>query len=309
MMKTAPVTQFFRLGLVGYPLGHSLSAYIHRAALKSLNLQGTYTCHEIPPSEDWHGNIQRLLQHMREGIIHGLNVTLPYKTMLPDLVDEITLQARQVGAVNTLYQADRKIIGDNTDVQGFLTDFNAFLASSGHQLDPGIALVIGGGGAARSVVFGLLQEGWNIIIATRKPEQAQTIAQKWSDQLPYARSIKAIHLPELKPQDLGAVTAIINTTPAGMWPDIKSSPLPANLPLPPQAIVYDLVYNPAETTLVRIASLQGLPACTGGGMLVEQAALAFEKWTGRTAPRAAMREAFRTAMKTFENQNHQTKPR
>lgn len=307
MMKTSPTRRSFQLGLVGYPLGHSLSAHIHRAALEHLHLEGTYNCYEIPPSEDSPRHIQQLLERMREGLIQGLNVTLPYKTMLPDWVDETTLQARQVGAVNTIYQADKKIIGDNTDIQGFLTDFNRFLASSGRNADPGIALVIGGGGAARSVVFGLLQEGWEIIIATRKPEQAQTIAQKWSNWVHNKHSIRALHLSELKTRGLEAVTAVINTTPVGMWPDVESSPLPTNLSLPTQAIVYDLVYNPAETALVRIANRQGLPACTGGGMLVEQAALAFEKWTGYTAPRAAMHAAFRTAIQTFENQEHSTK--
>ncbi len=308
-MKAKLPPQPFKFGLIGYPLGHSISPQIHHAALEFLNLKGTYTCYEIQPTEEKISEIKRLFQQLREGIIHGLNVTIPYKALMFELVDAATPQARQVGAVNTLFQRDGQVIGDNTDIKGFLTDFKAFVSAFGQKTTiPAQALVIGGGGSARSVVYGLLQEGWNIIIAARNLEQAQNIVNQWHNKISDKQNINAIRISEIRTIELQDITAVINTTPVGMWPNIRLSPWPLGLPLPEKSVIYDLIYNPVETALMRSARLQGLPARSGGGMLIEQAALAFERWTGYMAPRAIMRQAFQLAMKQFnpEQKNSET---
>ncbi len=299
-MKTSSRFQAFKLGLIGYPLGHSISPQLHHAALEFLKLKGTYTCYEIQPIEDKIAEIKQLLQQLKEGIIHGLNVTIPYKALIFELVDAVTPQARQVGAVNTLFQKNGQVIGDNTDVRGFLTDFKAFFSAFGQNTTYKTALIIGGGGAARSVVCGLLQENWNIIIAVRNLVRVQSMIEKWANLLRNEQVIRAVHISEIRSVKLQDTTAIINTTPVGMWPDITASPWPSDLPLPEQAVIYDLIYNPVETALVRSARLQGLAARSGGGMLIEQAALAFERWTGYMAPRAVMRQAFQSAIRQFD---------
>jgi shikimate dehydrogenase len=135
------------------------------------------------------------------------------------------------------------------------------------------ALVLGAGGSARAVVYGLLHDRWDVTIAARRAEQAKQLAAS------FLQHKLRITNYELSTIDLSSITLIVNTTPVGMTPNIDQSPWPENLPFPHQAAIYDLVYNPRETKLVREACAQGLRATTGLGMLIEQAALAFEIWT------------------------------
>jgi shikimate dehydrogenase len=156
------------------------------------------------------------------------------------------------------------------------------------------ALVLGAGGSARAVVYALLKGGWQVLVAARRMEQAQELSQSFA-RLPDCESSEIIVSLLLEPGAIMEVTngvsLIINTTPLGMAPQDNSSPWPSEVPFPPGAFVYDLVYNPPETALVRAARSAGLPTRTGLGMLVEQAALGFERWTGLTAPRQAMWES------------------
>jgi shikimate dehydrogenase len=199
--------------------------------------------------------------------------------------------------VNTVLLEEGRVIGDNTDAPGFLADLHNLL-----DTQPGtnisqqhFALVLGAGGSARAVVYALLKTGWRVVIAARRLEQAQALAAGFQ---PSALSVqlKAIRLSrasliachELWSADM---PLIVNTTPLGMSPRVDASPWPAQVPFPKNARVYDLVYNPGETALVRAAREAGLAAATGLGMLIEQAALSIERWTGQIAPREAMRQA------------------
>ena len=264
----------FKLGLIGYPLGHSLSPKIHTAALESCGLQGDYSLFPIHP-DDKQG-LKDLLTRVRSGEIHGLNVTIPHKQDVIPLLDDLTQTAQTIGAVNTISIQNGKLIGDNTDAQGFLDDLKRFLATEPWRHgDTKSALVLGAGGSARAVVYALVNDGWGITIAARRIEKAEELAS----QFPGFHS--RILIIEYQLTTLGSLfpTLIVNTTPLGMFPRIETSPWPAELPFPPDAVVYDLVYNPLETKLVRDACAAGLPAVTGMGMLIEQAALAFEIWT------------------------------
>ena len=272
----------FQLGLVGYPLGHSLSPKIHAAALKACNLEGTYSLFPIPP-EDKHG-LKDLLARIRSGEIHGLNVTIPHKQNVIEFMDELTPTAKAIGAVNTIYMQEDKLIGDNTDAHGFLSDLKQAMSKDQSSIENRkSAIVLGAGGSARAVVYALLNDGWNSTLAARRIEQAQQLANSFTNyQLPITN---LTNLP------LSTFHLIVNTTPLGMTPNIETSPLPENTVLSKNTFVYDLVYNPHETKLVRDAKAQGCRASTGLGMLIEQAALAFKKWTGHNPPRDILYQA------------------
>ena len=279
-----------QFGLIGYPLGHSLSPKIHAAALNACGLQGIYSLFPIHP-EDRQG-LKDLLARVRSGEITGLNVTIPHKQNVIELMDELTPTAKAIGAVNTIYLHEGKLIGDNTDTSGFLSDLKRFLTLEcdsllSHQQEqaPALqkkALVLGAGGSARAVVYALLYDGWDVTIAARRIEQAQQLSQSFGK---YDLRLSTF---DFQPSTFDL---IVNTTPLGMTPNIEDSPLPENMVLSPKTVIYDLIYNPRETKLVKDARAQGLSATTGLGMLIEQAALAFEKWTGAKADRDAMQRA------------------
>jgi shikimate dehydrogenase len=268
----------FLLGLAGFPVDHSLSPKIHTAAMAACGLRGEYSLFPIH-SDDTQG-LRNLLARVREEEIHGLNITIPHKQTVISMLDELTPTARDVGAVNVIYLSRNKLVGDNTDVAGFITDLRqlAGLAASERFSS---ALVLGAGGSARAVVYGLINDGWNVTVAARRKDQANEIA----------RAFENIEIVEFNDRSLKPLRPqlIINTTPLGMAPDSDISPWP-EIPLPPQAVVYDLVYNPRETKLVKNARSQGLSAFTGVGMLIEQAILAFEIWTGHRPTRSLLFE-------------------
>jgi len=270
-----------QLGLIGYPLGHSLSPKIHTAALKACGLEGEYSLFPIHP-EDKQG-LKDLLARVRSGEITGLNVTIPHKQNVIELMDELTPTAKAIGAVNTIYLRNGKLIGDNTDAPGFLADLKQFLNSS--FTIPHSALVLGAGGSARAVVYALCNDGWNVTLAARRIEQAQKLAESFTNL-----EVRVVEYSSFIFNFL-SFALIVNTTPLGITPNIETSPLPDNIIFAENALIYDLVYNPRETKLVKDARAQGLSATTGLGMLIEQAALAFEKWTGHTPPRESLYQA------------------
>ena len=279
-----------QLGLIGYPLGHSLSPKIHTAALKACGLKGDYSLFPIAPHDKQ--GLKDMLARVRINEIHGLNVTIPHKQNVIELMDELTATAKAIGAVNTIYLHEGKLIGDNTDTFGFLSDLKRFLTlecdsllSHLQEQAPALqkkALILGAGGSARAVVYALLYDGWDVTIAARRIEQAQQLSQSFGK---YDLRLSTF---DFQPSTFDL---IVNTTPLGMTPNIEDSPLPENIVLSPKTVIYDLIYNPRETKLVKDARAQGLSATTGLGMLIEQAALAFEKWTGAKADRDAMQKA------------------
>ena len=280
----------FQLGLIGYPLGHSLSPKIHTAALKACGLKGDYSLFPIAPHDKQ--GLKDMFARVRTGEIHGLNVTIPHKQNVIELMDELTATAKAIGAVNTIYLHQDKLIGDNTDTSGFLSDLKRFLTlecdsllSHLQEQAPALqkkALILGAGGSARAVVYALLYDGWDVTIAARRIEQAQQLSQSFGK---YDLRLSTF---DFQPSTFDL---IVNTTPLGMTPNIEDSPLPENIVLSPKTVIYDLIYKPRETKLVKDARAQGLSATTGLGMLIEQAALAFEIWTGAKADRDAMQKA------------------
>jgi len=304
-----PLTTSYRLGLTGWPLEHSLSPTIHTAALGASNLDGDYQLFPVPPLLAGAGALEELIDCMRRGEMHGLNVTIPHKQAVLPFLDGLTPVAQATGAANTIFRRDGQIIGDNTDVQGFLTGLKSFaghLFLDGRSRNPHSAphaLILGAGGAARGVIYGLVQAGWNVHSAARRLQQAEELVSAIQTSPGSGDGPNLLHL-DILPLDraaisdlLPAVSLLVNTTPVGMIPKVDASPWPDGLPFPPLAVVYDLIYNPLETAFVRAARAGGLIASNGLGMLIEQAALSFEIWTGQTAPRQAMQHAAHEALK------------
>ncbi len=286
---------YWRLGLIGGQLGHSLSPRLQRAALREAGLQGEYRLYDVPPLPEGEAQLRALVEGLRAPPalrLHGLNITIPHKQNVLRFLDELTPTAQAVGAVNTLYARGNRLMGDNTDAEGFWADFQRLLGAAAEQKTPAAALLLGGGGAARAVAYMLMLHGWRVVLAARRVEQGAQVA----------RDLKALRLPGrivAVPLDAAVlerwqnVRAVINATPVGMSPHTEECPYPEEMPLPPQAVVYDLVYNPAETVLLRRARRQGLKAANGLGMLVEQARLAFARWTGYTPSAQNLWQALR----------------
>ncbi|MDX9865810.1 MAG: shikimate dehydrogenase [Anaerolineaceae bacterium] len=293
--------QRINLGLIGWPLDHSLSPRIHQAALQELGLAGRYCLYAIEPNHIQDVAILDLLEHVAAGEIDGLNVTLPYKQPVVPLLAALTPSAECIGAVNTIYMENGLLTGDNTDAAGFQNDLQQ-LPVEKHTP----ALLLGAGGAARAVLFSLLKAGYSVGVAARNLLQAQELAHSFN-----AIANTPVEVLPLEKNALSQISRkiglLVNATPLGMSPDTETCPWPEDLALPLHACVYDLVYNPVDTLLVRRACQAGLPARSGLGMLVEQAALAFERWTGYTAPRAVMRQAVQDACEPRIRQTSQRK--
>jgi shikimate dehydrogenase len=270
---------FYKLGLIGHPLEKSLSPAIHQAALRASGLKGEYHLYPVLPLPDGQADLAQKIEQLRQGALHGLNVTIPHKQNVLPFLDDLTPAAKAVGAANTLYLENGILMGDNTDIPGFSADLKRLLPG-----EPGYALVLGAGGAARAVVYALLQSGWIVTVAARRPEQAHGLLQT----LDAPDSFQAVRLQDLSLQAMNTFKLIINATPVGMLPHPEDSPWPVGVPLPQQALLYDLVYKPPETRFMRYVLQAGLQAANGLGMLVEQGALSFERWTGRPVDRTAI---------------------
>jgi shikimate dehydrogenase len=306
-MKSSPRVKHksYSLGLIGYPLGHSLSPQIHGAALSGLDMTGTYKLYPVAPGKpegragtEVGFSLEALLTQMKDGDIHGLNVTIPHKQNVIPLLDELTPAAAAIGAVNTIFLRTDRLVGDNTDAPGFWEDLQRTMISQQQSegsilRDMQTALVLGAGGSALAVVYALLIHGYQVMVAARRLEQAQALCQQHSAVIQQQQdknltAVSIFNLDTLIPNLQSQISLVINTTPVGMHPHENASPWPDGLPFPQSAAVYDLVYNPRETLLAKQARQAGLAASTGLGMLVEQAALAFERWTGVEAPRKMM---------------------
>ncbi len=264
------------VGLIGWPVEHSLSPAMHNAAFASLGLSWRYTLLPTPP-----GEVAAVLRRLRREF-RGANVTVPHKQAVMPHLDAIDETAQAIGAVNTIVVREGRLIGYNTDGDGFL----AALREAGWEAKGRRALILGAGGAARAVVYALARSGCAVAIHNRTPDRAARLAAAMRSLGLAVRSLPALTDAALDDFDL-----LVNATPLGMWPHTDASPWPESLPLPAHWTVFDLVYNPAETRLLARARAAGARPVGGLGMLVHQGALAFALWTGRPAPAEVMRRA------------------
>lgn len=283
---------YYRLGLTGYPVQHSLSPVLHTAALAAANLAGDYKVYAIPPTPEGSDQLAALVNEIRCGTLHGLNVTMPHKQAVIPYLDGLTSAARIIGAVNTIWCQDGLIMGGNTDAPGFFSDLARVFPELAHSKQKLRALVLGAGGAGRAVIYALLERGWEVDLCSRRQEQAVSLAADLQcSAYKEGKIMSGLNvLPAVSAQVLRekAFDLIINATPVGMHPEPFATPWNEINELPTDCMVYDLIYWPLETTFVRQAKIKGHRAVNGLGMLVEQAALAFEQWTGFPASRERM---------------------
>ena len=285
------------VGLIGWPVEHSLSPAMHNVTFDALGLNWRYLPLPVPP-----GQVEAAVRGLAALGFRGANVTVPHKQAVMPALNSIASNARALGAVNTLVigrDADGTpvISGYNTDDKGFV---GALRRGGFEPEDGGNAVVVGAGGAARAVVFGLLWSGsGEIVVLNRTPERAQALVSDLGSAPPFpcregGRRVRLRALP-LTPETLvesaRAADLLVNATTVGMWPHVDDSVWPEGVPIPTHLTVFDLVYNPLETQLLRQARESGARATDGLGMLVRQGALAFDMWTGEQAPVEVMRAA------------------
>jgi len=270
------------VGLLGWPVEHSLSPAMHNAAFEALGLNWRYIPLPSPP-----GQIEAAVRGLTALGFQGVNVTVPYKQAVMPHVSAIVGAAEAIGAVNTIVVQDERLIGYNTDSDGFI----AALHEAEFQPAGKRSLILGAGGAARAVVYALAQANCTVVICNRTVQRAAKLAHDM-ERIKVQAPVTWVPIPAgLANLNLDDFDLLVNATPVGMWPHVDDLPWPDDLPIPSHWTVFDLVYNPLETKLLRQAREAGARAFGGLGMLVRQGMLAFEMWTGERPPVKVMRDA------------------
>ncbi len=265
-------------GVIGDPVEHTLSPAMHNAAFRELGLDYVYVPFRVQREE-----LGRAIQGMRALNIRGLNVTIPHKVDVISFLDELDELARKIGAVNTVVNDGGVLRGYNTDAAGF----RRALLERGVKAKGKRAVVIGAGGASRALSFVLAEGGADLLILNRTPDRARQQAAMVSRI--FRGKAGALELSrENLAKALEKADILVNATSVGMSPAPGETPVAADL-LRPGLVVFDVVYQPAKTRLLREAEAAGAGIISGLDMLLWQGALAFEMWTGLEAPVAVMR--------------------
>jgi shikimate dehydrogenase len=273
--------------VLGHPVGHSLSPAMHNAALAQLGLEGVYVAFDVPPV-----GLQDAVLGLQALGVAGVNCTIPHKEALLPLMDELSEEAAFIGAVNTIEFRDGRRIGHNTDAPGFLSALRA----AGAEPEGREVVVLGAGGSARAVVVALVKAGARVTIANRTRERAEELAAELNAKFD-TEEVRALALSEADLRPVVERAAIlVNTTSLGMSPHVAAMPAVPLEALRSDAWVYDLIYNPLETRLLREARGRGAGTANGAGMLARQGALALEIWTGKTAPAELMEQVILDAL-------------
>ena len=247
-------------GLIGYPLGHSKSREIHLKLLEAANIKGDYSYFETPPEA-----LENRVEELKS--IDGFNVTIPNKIEIIPYLDKLSKKAKLFGAVNTVENKKDKLIGHNTDCEGFLR------ALKGAEIDlKGRVLVLGSGGVSRMFAFESALAGADVTIGARNVDKALQLKKEIKEKT--KKDCRIITLSTAGEYDL-----IINGTPVGMYPNADASPVPKEV-VQRAGAVFDAVYNPVETQFISFAKEAGIKYCNGLSMLVWQAAVAEEIWNG-----------------------------
>ena len=269
------------VGFLGYPVGHSLSPVMHNAAFKKNQMDYVYIPLPTAPSD-----LGVAVSALKAWNFCGANVTIPHKVAVMEHLDEIAEDARMIGAVNTITIREGRAIGSNTDGIGFI----ASLRKAGASPEGGRAVLLGAGGAARAVVWGLLKNGIeNITILVRNVEKGLAFAERFASH----GDIKVYTFCDWEAKEaLRTCTLLVNTTPLGMAPDLNAMPEVDWADVAQNAVVYDLIYAPLMTRFLHEAQEHGHRTINGKDMLIEQGAESFFRWTGIEPHRPSMEEAF-----------------
>ena len=266
-------------GLVGSPLTHSASPAMHNAAFGAVGLDAVYLPFPAADADDF-------VTFGRAFGVRGASVTIPFKVALHDRVDEADAVARRIGAINTIREIDGRWLGGNTDAAAFLRPLRDRVPLAGTRV-----AVLGAGGSARAVVAALAGTSARVSVHARNRARAEDVA------LTASGSVGPL------PPEPGSWDLLVNCTPVGMYPNVDATPVEAAALT--GRYVYDLVYNPTTTRLLRDAATAGCQTIGGLEMLVAQAVEQFEWWTGVKPPAGVMREAALKRLAEFmRNENH-----
>lgn len=279
------------VGLIGHPVSHSRSPELHNAALAASGLATwRYELWDTPPED-----LPARMREVRHNAgIAGANVTVPHKQAVIHYLAGMSDAASAIGAVNTITkEPNGEMIGHNTDWLGFAQDLRQHGIDLS-KMNDARALVLGAGGSARAIVYALLKNNLKVMVINRDAARAEKIAAdmlRLRSRTFHPRIIGA-GSARFSRMDVPSPQLIVNCTSAGMTPNEDATPWPADAPFPADAVLYDLVYKPATTRLMADAAQHGLRVIGGIGMLAEQAAAAFELWTGVSAGKVSrlMRE-------------------
>jgi shikimate dehydrogenase len=261
-----------RVVLIGHPVSHSLSGAMQQAAFDAAGIDASYELWDRPPIA-----LAEAIAELRGDEFLGANLTIPHKERVVPLVDRLTEEAHATGAVNTLTREGKRLVGHNTDVIGFRTALDKLV---GKQKMPKQAVVLGAGGGARAVIFGLITEGFQrIIVFNRHLHRGEGMVKHFARSaahmelraMPWHESIIEAELSKSK--------VLVNATSIGLVGD--ETPIPGEI-IPPELLVLDLIYN--KTRLLRDAEAAGCTVLDGELMLLHQGAAAFTLWTGQPAP-------------------------
>ncbi|GAB3795223.1 shikimate dehydrogenase [Virgibacillus kimchii] len=265
---------YYQFALIGYPIKHSLSPWIHNNFLNRAGLRGEYKIHEIEPDTSFEDEIEKL----KTKELHGFNVTVPYKQKILPLLDHVDSLAQNMGAVNTVVNDNGIWTGYNTDGVGYVRSLESKFPEL-FSKKAGRILIIGGGGAARGIYVSLSKEGFcHIDIANRTEESARLISEKRKEQT----ETNILSLAEAE-QLAGDYDLIIQTTSVGMKPAENTSIISLHH-VTETAIASDIIYQPINTRFLQQAKQAGASVHYGHTMLLYQAQYAFELWTGEKVP-------------------------
>ncbi len=265
-----------RVVLIGHPVAHSLSGAMQQAAFDAAGIDATYELWDRAPIQ-----LADAIDEVRSDAFLGANVTIPHKERVVPMIDKLTEEAQATGAVNTLTREGRRLVGHNTDVPGFAAALDKLV---GRQKMPRAAVVLGAGGGARAVVYGLVRAGFQrIIVFNRHLHRAEGLVKFFARSAAHM-DLKAMPWHEsIIESELAKTKVLINATSIGLTADV--SPIPAEV-LTADLLVLDLIYN--RTRLLRDAEAVGAVANDGETMLLHQGAAAFSLWTGQPAPLEVM---------------------
>jgi shikimate dehydrogenase len=265
--------------LLGQPVAHSLSPVLHNAAFVALGMDAHYEARLVAPDD-----LARVMAALRAPDCLGANVTAPHKRAVIDLLDDVWPEARDLGAVNTIVNESGRLVGSNTDAAGLV----GWMRHAGIDPRGNRALVLGAGGAARAAVWALANLGaTSILVLNRTVERAQDLVTSFRPRLPRTDLMWG-NLDEAAEPARGPWRIVVNATSLGYH---GSTPEVHPGWYSPDSVAIELAYNPPETMFMLAARKAGARAENGLGMLLHQAALAFERWTGQTPPMAVYEEA------------------
>jgi shikimate dehydrogenase len=268
-----------RVVLIGHPVAHSLSGAMQQAAFDSVGIDARYELWDRAPIA-----LGDAIEEVRGNDFLGANVTIPHKERVVPMIDKLTEEAQATGAVNTLTREGRRLVGHNTDVPGFVAALDKLV---GRQKMPRQAVVLGAGGGARAVVYGLIRAGFQrVIVFNRHLHRAEGLVRYFARSASHM-DLKAMPWHEsIIESELAKTKVLINATSIGLTAEV--SPVPAEV-ITGDLLVLDLIYN--RTRLLRDAEAAGAVAMDGEIMLLHQGAAAFALWTGKPAPLEVMSEA------------------